>query len=131
MIPPDQLPAIITPGALTTVSDTSIVPALIADLGDQAGWRYVEFFTANINKRSHAPGLCARLQPVFRLVRKSRALAHGHSAVRRRGLGERPARDTWVAGCEAAACGRAHAVRLAHYRADRTDEPRRRRCAGP
>jgi site-specific recombinase XerD len=24
------------------------VPALIADLGDQAGWRYVEFFTANI-----------------------------------------------------------------------------------
>jgi site-specific recombinase XerD len=25
------------------------VPALIADLGDQAGWRYVQFFTANIN----------------------------------------------------------------------------------
>ena len=25
------------------------VPALIADLGDQANWRYVEFFTANIN----------------------------------------------------------------------------------
>jgi site-specific recombinase XerD len=25
------------------------VPALIADLGDQASWRYVEFFTANIN----------------------------------------------------------------------------------
>jgi hypothetical protein len=24
------------------------VPALIADLGDEAAWRYVEFFTANI-----------------------------------------------------------------------------------
>jgi site-specific recombinase XerD len=26
----------------------NVVPAIIADLGDQAGWRYVEFFTANI-----------------------------------------------------------------------------------
>jgi site-specific recombinase XerD len=25
-----------------------VVPALIADLGDEAAWRYVEFFTANI-----------------------------------------------------------------------------------
>jgi hypothetical protein len=40
----DQLPAIVQPGALTP-SDTYIVPALI---GDAAGWRYVEFFTANI-----------------------------------------------------------------------------------
>src|SRR5271165_4855346 len=45
----DQLPAIIPPGALTTPVDTYIVPALIADLGEQASWRYVEFFTANIN----------------------------------------------------------------------------------
>jgi hypothetical protein len=30
-------------------ADTYIVPALIADLGDAANWRYVEFFTANIN----------------------------------------------------------------------------------
>ena len=44
----DQLPAIIQPGALTSPSDTYIVPALIADAGDAAGWRYVEFFTANI-----------------------------------------------------------------------------------
>jgi len=28
---------------------TTIVPALIGDAGEQAGWRYVEFFTANIN----------------------------------------------------------------------------------
>ena len=52
MTPPsDQLPAIIEPAALPTPApaDTYIVPALIADLGDQANWRYVEFFTANIN----------------------------------------------------------------------------------
>src|SRR3984893_9244738 len=49
MPPRDQLPAIIRPGELATPSDTYIVPALIADLGHQANWRYVEFFTANIN----------------------------------------------------------------------------------
>ena len=54
MTPPDdQLPAVIeliAPPALTTPADTYIVPALITDAGgDQAGWRYIEFFTANIN----------------------------------------------------------------------------------
>jgi site-specific recombinase XerD len=44
----DQLPAVLQPGALTTPADTYMVPALIADAGDAAGWRYVEFFTANI-----------------------------------------------------------------------------------
>ena len=44
----DQLPAVIPLAALTTPADTYIVPALIADLGEQASWRYVEFFTANI-----------------------------------------------------------------------------------
>src|SRR3954464_7070181 len=49
--PSDQLPAIIEPPPVPTPAplDTYIVPALIADLGDAAGWRYVEFFTANIN----------------------------------------------------------------------------------
>ena len=42
-------PAVFHPPALTTPSGTAIVPALIADGGNQAGWRYVEFFTANIN----------------------------------------------------------------------------------
>jgi hypothetical protein len=40
--------AIIEPTAIATPIDTHIVPALIADLGEEAGWRYVEFFTANI-----------------------------------------------------------------------------------
>jgi site-specific recombinase XerD len=45
----EQLPVVLQPGALTEPADTYIVPALIADAGEQAGWRYVEFFTANIN----------------------------------------------------------------------------------
>ena len=53
MTPPDdQLPAIIEPTAstaVTTPASTYLVPALIADLGEAANWRYVEFFTANIN----------------------------------------------------------------------------------
>ena len=49
MTPPDQLPAVVHPTALATPADTYIVPALVADLGDAANWRYVEFFTANIN----------------------------------------------------------------------------------
>jgi site-specific recombinase XerD len=49
MTPPDQLPAIVKPGALTTLTDSShLVPALIADAGEPAAWRYIEFFTANI-----------------------------------------------------------------------------------
>jgi site-specific recombinase XerD len=49
---PDQLPAIVPPGALTTTTDTYLVPALIARAGDRAGWRYVEFFTANIHNQN-------------------------------------------------------------------------------
>jgi site-specific recombinase XerD len=45
------------------VHTTLVVPALIADLGDAAGWRYVEFFTANIRnphtRRAYARA-CAR-----------------------------------------------------------------------
>ena len=35
----DQLPAIIRPGALAASDDIHLVPALIADAGDQAAWR--------------------------------------------------------------------------------------------
>src|SRR5437763_740842 len=44
-----QLPALIDQGEVTSDQRVlNIVPAIIARLGDQAGWRYVEFFTANI-----------------------------------------------------------------------------------
>jgi hypothetical protein len=46
----DQLPAPLQPTALTTPTgpDLHLVPAMIADAGEPAAWRYVEFFTANI-----------------------------------------------------------------------------------
>jgi len=44
-----QLPARIKGGEIAaSPGATQVVPALIADAGEQAGWRYVEFFTANI-----------------------------------------------------------------------------------
>jgi len=42
------LPTVVSSGALALSTDTRLVPALIADAGEAAGWRYVEFFTANI-----------------------------------------------------------------------------------
>jgi site-specific recombinase XerD len=44
----DQLPSIIPPGDLTSPVDGPVVPALVAAAGDQAAWRYIDFFTANI-----------------------------------------------------------------------------------
>lgn len=58
-----QLPAIVKPGGLTPLPETHLVPALIADAGDQAAWRYVEFFTANIrnvNTRRAYARACVR-----------------------------------------------------------------------
>ena len=53
-LPDDQLPAIIEPPitapTITPPADTYIVPRLIiAAGGDEAGWRYVEFFAAQLN----------------------------------------------------------------------------------
>ena len=61
-----QLPATITQAEIITSSDAHtslVVPALIADLGDDASWRYVEFFTANIrnpNTRRAYARACSR-----------------------------------------------------------------------
>src|ERR1700724_2259623 len=61
---PDQLPAILKPGALTTLTDGAhLVPVLIADAGEPAAWRYIEFFTANIrnpNTRRAYARACGR-----------------------------------------------------------------------
>src|ERR1700691_1322085 len=61
--PTDQLPALVRPAALTSAIPEHLVPALIADAGDAAGWRYVEFFTANIrnpNTRRAYARACGR-----------------------------------------------------------------------
>jgi site-specific recombinase XerD len=48
-VPKTQLPATITEAGITADERASnVVPAVIADLGEEAAWRYVEFFTANI-----------------------------------------------------------------------------------
>src|SRR6202140_1430699 len=63
---PARLPAVIPPGSVVTTADSelfALVPALIADAGDAAGWRYVEFFTANIrnpNTRRAYARACSR-----------------------------------------------------------------------
>ena len=62
--PKDQLPATIASAEITADQRAlNVVPALIADLGDEAAWRYVEFFTANIRnphtRRAYAR-VCAR-----------------------------------------------------------------------
>ena len=44
----DQLPTIVWPAAAAASEDIHLVSSLIADAGDQAAWRYLEFFTANI-----------------------------------------------------------------------------------
>lgn len=59
----EQLPAVFQPGAIAVSStDTYIVPSLVATLGDQASWRYVEFFAANIRnpntRRAYARACC-------------------------------------------------------------------------
>src|SRR3954447_17454260 len=47
--PTSQLPATIQQAEVSIDQRApNVVPALIADLGDAAAWRYVEFFTANI-----------------------------------------------------------------------------------
>jgi site-specific recombinase XerD len=61
----NQPPAVLNSGAVTpgSATDIYIVPALIADAGDPAAWRYVEFFAANIrnpNTRRAYARACSR-----------------------------------------------------------------------
>lgn len=44
----DQLPVLVQPNALTPLPGNHIIPVLIADAGEAAAWRYVDFFTSNI-----------------------------------------------------------------------------------
>jgi hypothetical protein len=47
-------------------SSSGLVPAMIAAGGEQASWRYIEFFTANIrnkNTRRAYARACARFLP--------------------------------------------------------------------
>lgn len=52
-------------GSLAVLSSPAVVPLLIASVGDQASWRYIEFFTANIRnantRRAYARACAAFL----------------------------------------------------------------------
>lgn len=58
----DQFPAVVRPNLPAPLGDRHLIPALIADLGEQASWRYVEFFAANIRnantRRAYARASC-------------------------------------------------------------------------
>src|SRR5580658_4927753 len=68
--PPEsaQPPAVLPPTAspLEVAALHAMIPTLIADAGDQAAWRYVDFFTANIRnpntRRAYARACGAFLQ---------------------------------------------------------------------
>ena len=60
----ELLATIIQAGITADQCAPNVVPALIADLGDEAAWRYVEFFTANI-RNPHTRGLMPGLAPGF------------------------------------------------------------------
>jgi site-specific recombinase XerD len=47
----DRLPAVVMPagaGLTTPLPNAALIPALIANEGERASWRYVDFFTSNI-----------------------------------------------------------------------------------
>ena len=57
------LPAVVRSGELAPLASSPLVPGLIAQEGERAGWRYIEFFTANIrnpNTRRAYARACSR-----------------------------------------------------------------------
>ena len=51
----NNLPALTSRTEVAAAPTAHLVPALIADAGQKAGWRYVEFFAANI-RNPHTRG---------------------------------------------------------------------------
>ena len=128
MTPPDQLPAIIEPGALTPL--TRRPPGAGADRRRRRAGRLAlrRILHRQHPQPEHAPRLCARLRPVLRLVRGSRPDADRDPAVRCRHLYRDAPADPLGAGREAAARRGAHAVRLADHRPGGADQPGRGRA---
>jgi Phage integrase, N-terminal SAM-like domain len=123
MTPPNQLPAILEPRALTTSTDGPLIPALIGSLGEAAAWRYVEFFTANIrnpNTRRAYARACAR----FLAWCDGRGLTL--SGIRPHDVAtyiETLQAEASGAEREATASRHSHAVRLARDRPGDADQP--------
>ncbi len=66
--PKDQLPASIASAEVSADQRApNVVPALIADLDDEAAWRYVELLHGQYPQSQHSARLCAGLRPVSSL----------------------------------------------------------------
>jgi site-specific recombinase XerD len=75
---PETLPALLPASALTTPAELApLVPALIADAGESAAWRYIEFFTANL-RNPHTRRAYARACMTFFAWCEARGLALGN-----------------------------------------------------
>ena len=124
----ERLPAIIRPGALTPSDGAHLVPALIADAGDPAAWRYIEFFTANIRNPNTRRAYARACQQFFGWCDERGLTLTTIRPVRRGALYRSPPADSFGAGREAAARRGADAVRLAHHRPGRAIESGRGRA---
>jgi hypothetical protein len=120
-----RVPATITQAEIRSpdLGAAPVVPALIADLGYDASWRYVEFFTANIrnaNTRRAYVRACARFfawcdqRGLTLAAIRPHDVATYYRAAAARALG---------AGRQAAARRRADAVRLVDHRPGGADQP--------
>jgi hypothetical protein len=100
-----------------------VVPALVADLGEEAAWRYVEFFTANI-RNPHTRRAYLRACNRFLGWYEDRGLTL--AAIWPHDVGtyieELLGRGIGAVG-QAAARRRPDAVQLAGHRPGRTDQP--------
>src|SRR5215831_13455018 len=119
-----HLPATIQPTELSVdVPAPHVVPALIADLGDQASWRYVEFFTANIRNPNTRRAYARACYQFFTWCEQRGLTLASIRALRRRELHRAAAEQGLGAIGQTAAGGGADAVRLAGDRPGRANQP--------
>jgi len=101
---------------------------VIADYGEAASWRYVEFFTANIRNPNAPARLRPRLRGFLLLVRRARPDLGNRPAARRRRPCRGAAADVRRVFRQAIARRSAHAVRLAGGGPGAAAQSRRRRA---
>ena len=106
--------------------DGVVVPRVIADAGDHAARRFLEFFAATIRNKNTRHGLLPCRRAVLRLVRPAQdRRARRHRAAARRRLYRGARQGFREADGQAAPRRHPHAVRLAGHR------PGRRHQSGP
>ena len=119
-----QLPATIHQAEITSnLRAPNVVPALIADLGEEAAWRYVEFFTAN-TRNPHTRRAYARACSRFFGWCEGRGLTP--AAIRPHDVAtyiEQLQNEVSAPSVKAAALGGTDAVRLTGHRPGRAEQP--------